>query len=105
TSPANLDDRSIRHGSFAKTELSCHKVCQDPNRSLGQFALGRLIFGELIDSWWVLYELHGQIEQFAASAIDNRNLLVIGNQHNSLVHVLKRKVKLIRFLSCLRVYP
>ena len=39
----------------------------------------------------------GRSEQLAASPVDDRNIVVLGDQHDALVHVFERELELFRF--------
>ena len=44
----------------------------------------------------MLDEVRGQPEELAASAVDDRDLQVLGDEHDSLAHVLERELQLLR---------
>ena len=46
-----------------------------------------------------------QIEQLARSAVDDRDLAVLGDQHDALAHVLERELELLGLLARPRFGP
>ena len=107
---AHLDHGAIRHGPLADRDL--------PRGSAGRGAISRqcgLRLGvrglsvprlkrhQLVEPRRMLDELRGQIEELAAPAVDDRDLQVLGDQHDALAHVLERELELVRLLPRLRL--
>src|SRR5262249_55567188 len=109
---ANLHDSSTWHCPFTNRELAARIARRDklPRLCAGRPAIRRLRqpaseSGQLVEARRVLDELLRQPEQLAAPAVDDWNLQVPGDQHDSLAHVLEREVKLLRLMPCLRLGP
>src|ERR1700722_5709731 len=47
---------------------------------------------------WMIDEIRRQFEELAASLVDDRDIVAFRNQHDTLVHMLKRELELFRFL-------
>ena len=112
-SAANLDDGAVRHQPLADRQLTgagarihaFHGLQAERKLDVAPLAALGLKLDQAVVAWRVPDEVSRQVQELAASSVDDRDMQILCDQHDSLVDALERALELIRFLSRPRLDP